>query len=116
VTADGGVAKPSWQHDRGCSARTANDVAAVAWNVAIYGTYDAPGWFGVAGTSIATPIIAGAFALAGNATKQDGGRTFWTLAKNRLKNDLHVISSGTDSSCPPSLAGSYLCTAGTRAV
>ena len=28
------VAKPSWQHDPGCSGRTANDVAAVAWNVA----------------------------------------------------------------------------------
>jgi hypothetical protein len=108
-----GIAKPSWQHDPGCSARTANDVAAVAWNVAIYDTYDAPGWFGVAGTSIATPIIAGAFALAGNATKQDGGRTFWSLTKKRLKKDLHVISSGTDNSCPPSLAGSYLCTAGT---
>jgi subtilase family serine protease len=108
-----GIAKPSWQHDPGCTARTANDVAAVAWNVAIYDTYDAPGWFGVAGTSIATPIVAGAFALAANATKQDGGRTFWTLTKKRLKKDLHVISSGTDNFCPPSLAGSYICTAGT---
>jgi subtilase family serine protease len=107
-----GITKPSWQHDPGCSGRTANDVAAVAWNVAIYDTYDAPGWFGVAGTSIGTPIVAGAFALAGNASKQDGGRTFWTLTKERLKKDLHVISSGTDS-CPASLAGSYLCTAGT---
>jgi subtilase family serine protease len=108
-----GIAKPSWQHDPGCSGRTANDVAAVAWDVAIYDTYDAPGWFGVSGTSIGTPIVAGAFALAGNATKQDGGRTFWTLRKKRLKKDLHVISSGTDSSCPPSLSSSYLCTAGT---
>jgi subtilase family serine protease len=107
------ITKPSWQHDPGCSGRTANDVAAVAWDVAIYDTYDAPGWFGVAGTSIATPIVAGAFALAGNATKQDGGRTFWTLTKNGLKKDLHVISSGTDSYCPASLSGSYLCTAGT---
>ncbi|MGB8910284.1 MAG: S8 family serine peptidase [Candidatus Cybelea sp.] len=108
------IAKPSWQHDPGCSGRTANDVAAVAWNVAIYDTYDEPGWFGIGGTSVAAPIVGGAFALAGNATKQDGGRTFWTLTKKRLKNDLHVISSGTDNSCPPSLAGSYLCTAGTR--
>jgi subtilase family serine protease len=108
-----GVAKPSWQHDPGCSGRTANDVAAVAWDVAIYDTYDAPGWFGVSGTSIATPIVAGAFALAGNATQQDGGRTFWTLTNNLLEKDMHVISSGTDDSCPPSLAGSYLCTAGT---
>ena len=33
------VAKPSWQHDPGCSGRTTNDVAAVAWNVASYDTY-----------------------------------------------------------------------------
>jgi len=33
---------------------------------------------------------------AGDAIKQDGGRTFWTLTKQRLKKDLHVISSGTD--------------------
>ena len=26
-------AKPSWQHDPGCSGRTTNDVAALAWNV-----------------------------------------------------------------------------------
>ena len=36
------VAKPSWQHDPGCSGRTANDVAAVAWNVAEYDTYGIP--------------------------------------------------------------------------
>ena len=107
------VAKPSWQHDPGCSERTTNDVAAVAWNVAEYDTYGNGGWILSAARAFATPIIAGAFALAGNATKQDGGKIFWTLTEKKLQEDLHVISSGTDD-CPPRLRGSYLCTAGTE--
>ena len=107
------IAKPSWQHDPGCSGRTANDVAAVAWNVAEYDTYGESGWYTVSGTSVATPIVAGAFALAGNATKQDGGKIFWTLSKKKLQKDLHVIGSGNNG-CPPRLRGSYLCTAGTN--
>jgi subtilase family serine protease len=106
------IPKPSWQKDPGCSERTANDVAAVAWNVAAYDTYGNPGWITVGGTSVSTPIIAGAFALAGNATKQDGGKTFWTLSKKKLRADLHVISSGNNG-CPRDIKHSYLCTAGT---
>ena len=89
------ITKPSWQHDPGCSGRTASDVAAVAWNVAAYSS----GWIIVGGTSVATPIVAGVFALAGNATKQDGGKTFWTLKDKKRQEDLHVISSGTNG-CP----------------
>ena len=106
------VSKPSWQHDPACSGRTTNDVAAVAWNVAQYDTYGSGGWAVFGGTSAATPIIAGVFALAGNATKQDGAKIFWTLTEKKRQEDLHVISSGTDA-CPLRLRGSYLCTAGT---
>lgn len=106
------VPKPSWQHDPGCSGRTANDVAAVAWEVAEYDSYGYGGWLTAGGTSVATPIIAGVFALAGNATKQDGGKIFWTLTEKKRQEDLHVISSGTND-CPPRFRGSYLCTAGT---
>ena len=70
------------------------------------------GWVIVGGTSVATPIIAGVFALAGNADKQEGGKTFWALIGQGAQEDLHVISSGTNG-CPPRLSGSYLCTAGT---
>jgi hypothetical protein len=106
------VAKPSWQHDPGCSGRTTNDVSAVAWNVPLYDTYGESGWEYSGGTSSATPIIAGAFALAGNAAKQDGGKIFWTLGEEKRREDLHVIGSGTNG-CPPHLRGSYLCIAGT---
>ena len=40
------------------------------------------GWFGVCGTSVASPFNAGIFALAGNATSQDGGETFWKPKKH----------------------------------
>jgi subtilase family serine protease len=108
------IAKPAWQHDPACSGRTTNDIAAVAWNVAEYDTYGSAygGWFTVGGTSVASPVIAGAFALAGNATKEYGGKALWTLTKKKLQEDMHVISSGNNG-CPNRLRGSYLCTAGT---
>jgi hypothetical protein len=56
-----------------------NDAAAEAGcspGVAEYDSLDG-GWFPVCGTSVAAPLLAGAFGLAGNATSQDGGRTFW---------------------------------------
>jgi hypothetical protein len=66
----------------------------------------------VGGTSISSPLLAGVYGLAGNASSQNGGKRFWTLKKRLLAKALHVISKGTDG-CPGSLNGSYLCTAGT---
>ncbi len=60
------VAKPSWQHDSDCSMRTVGDVSALAWNIAIYEGHDG-GWLTVGGTSAAAPLVAGVYALAGNA-------------------------------------------------
>jgi Subtilase family len=60
------VAKPAWQHDSHCSMRTAADVSALAMNVPIYNK-DAGGWITVEGTSASAPLIAGVYALAGNA-------------------------------------------------
>jgi subtilase family serine protease len=105
-----GSAKPSWQHDPGCTFRTVNDVAAVASDVAEYDSYGNYGWMTTGGTSVGTPLIAGIYGLAGNASSQDAGKTFWTLTKKQLKKDLHAISGGSDGAC----GGSYLCTAGTR--
>jgi hypothetical protein len=68
------------------------------------------GWVLVDGTSIAAPLLAGIYGLAGNATKQDGGKAFWMLQQKKRSKDLHVISSGNDGSCSPS----YLCSDGTH--
>lgn len=66
-------AKPAWQTDSGCSHRTVPDVAAVgdpSSGAAVYDSFgysDRKGWFRIGGTSLATPIIAATYALAGNA-------------------------------------------------
>jgi subtilase family serine protease len=46
--------------------RTVGDVAAVAWNIPIYEKLQG-GWLTVGGTSVSAPLIAGVYALAGNA-------------------------------------------------
>ncbi|MFY9630202.1 MAG: S8 family serine peptidase [Candidatus Cybelea sp.] len=82
-----GEKKPKWQLKskwaKNCSGRMGNDVSAVAVNAAEYDTYSAGGWITVDGTSISSPFCAGVFALAGNSTKQDGGRTFWKPKKHQ---------------------------------
>ena len=58
--------KPPWQHDSGCANRTTADLSAVAANVLSYDTYQASGWYYSFGTSVSSPIIAGAYGLANN--------------------------------------------------
>ena len=60
------AAKPSWQHDPHCPGRTVADMAAVAWDLAVYDSAQG-GWLTVGGTSAAAPLIAGVYGLAGNA-------------------------------------------------
>jgi subtilase family serine protease len=98
------AAKPSWQHDTGCSRRTVADVSAVAdpnTGVAVYDTYGNGGWFVVGGTSASSPIIASVYALAGNPTN--------TAAASLYANtgSLNDVTSGSDGSCNPA----YLCAA-----
>ena len=103
-----GITKPSWQHDTGCTSRTENDVSAVAAGVAMYDSYQYGGWVEVSGTSISSPLLGGVFGLAGNASKQDAGKKFWSMKKKARKKALNDITTGSDGSC----GGSYLCTAG----
>jgi subtilase family serine protease len=101
-------AKPKWEKPAqtpGCKGRVANDVSAVAANVAVYDTAGSGGWTTVDGTSISSPLIGAVFGLADNATQQDGGRTFWEAPHHAFLND---ITSGSNGSCTPS----YLCNAG----
>lgn len=107
-----GITKPSWQNDPDCTYRMANDVAADAdpsTGAAVYDTFGFGGWLVDGGTSLSTPLIAGVFALAGNATSQHGGQTFWEN-KHEKKTALYYVTSGNNGSCSPS----YFCTDGTR--
>jgi hypothetical protein len=99
--------KPSWQKDSGCIRRTVADVAADAdpnTGAAVYDTVrdqGRSGWFQVGGTSLASPLAAAVYALAGNASSTSDGS--YPYAHTSA---LHDVTSGSNGSC----GGSYLCT------
>jgi subtilase family serine protease len=97
--------KPSWQHDAGCSRRTVADVSAVAdpnTGVAVYDTYNVPGWLVFGGTSVAAPIIASVYALA-------GGPVTYGSAPYGNPSALFDVTSGSNGSCGRKQLR-YLCT------
>lgn len=102
--------KPSWQHDSLCSNRTVADVSAVAdpyTGVAVYDSYSYQGysgWLVFGGTSVASPIIASVYALAGNTGSINYGSYPYSHTGS-----LNDVTSGSNGSC----GGTYLCTAGT---
>ncbi len=93
------VAKPAFQQDTGCTGRTIADVAAVAANVAVYSVEDG-GWVGVGGTSVASPIVAAMYALAGDtSTYHDPARLYANSSA------LFDITTGQNGACTVT----YLC-------
>jgi len=102
------ISKPSWQTDSGCSNRTVADVSAVAdpnTGVSVYDSYayqGQSGWLVFGGTSVASPIIASVYALAGNASSVNYGSYPYSHTTS-----LHDVTSGSNGSC-----GNYLCNAG----
>ncbi len=96
------VAKPSFQHDRGCSHRTVADIAAVASQVSVYDSLGSSGWVNLSGTSVAAPIIAGMYALAGDTTNYTDPTRIYQHASS-----LFDVTSGSNGSCH-----NYLCTGG----
>jgi hypothetical protein len=92
--------KGSWQSDPGCPKHTVADVAAVATNVVVYDTYNKPGWLKLSGTSVASPLVAGVYALGAPTAPLS-----WTYSHT---GSLFDVTSGSNGSC----SGSYLCTAG----
>jgi len=99
--------KPSWQTDSGCARRTVADVSAVAnpnTGVAVYDSTayrGQSGWLVFGGTSVASPVIASVYALAGNA----GSVNYGSYPYGHLSS-LFDVTSGTNGSC----GGTYLCT------
>jgi hypothetical protein len=102
--------KPSWQTDAtSCSKRANNDVAADAdpsSGLSIYNTGGGGGgWQTVGGTSLATPIIAGIYALAGPPGANDQPVTY----PYKHASSLNDVTSGSNGSCDQQV----LCNAGT---
>ena len=87
--------------------RTTSDVSAVAdpsTGVALYDSYNGGGWTVVGGTSVATPIIASTYALAG-IPAAGTNPALYPYADPSALND---VTSGSNDSCSPA----YLCAAG----
>jgi hypothetical protein len=99
-----GIKKPKWQHDKICSGRALADASAVATGVAEYDSYRYGGWLMAGGTSVSAPLLAGAFGLAGNATHQKGGRTFW---ESKHHKDLYDVCAGSCLFSTYSYAGGW---------
>jgi subtilase family serine protease len=103
--------KQAWQHDTGCAGRTVADVAADADPNTGAAVYDSvpyqgrSGWFVVGGTSLASPLVAAVYALAGNGSATTGGSYPYL---NGGPASLRDVTAGSNGSC----GGSYLCTAG----
>ncbi len=89
----------------GCARRAVADVSAVAdpaTGVAVYDTYGGVGgWLVFGGTSVAAPVVAGVFGLAGNAASIDNNYPY------AHSGSLFDVTSGSNGSCSPS----QLCTA-----
>jgi subtilase family serine protease len=112
------VSKPAWQGDRlTCPRRTVADVAAVAdpaTGVAVYNSYGATGgayWSVFGGTSVAAPVIAGVYALAGNSATVISGSYAYAHAPTGA---LFDVTSGSNGRCSNRRTASlaYLCTGG----
>lgn len=100
------ISKPAWQTDSGCSRRAVADVAAVGdpgTGVSVYDSYQRAGWLTMGGTSVAAPIIAGVYALAGN----ESSITYGSYPYSHT-NSLFDITSGSNGTCDQT----YLCNAG----
>ena len=99
-------AKQSWQKDTGCSKRTISDVSAVAdpaTGVAVYDSYGVTaGWYTFGGTSVASPIMAGVYALAGTPS----AGSYPTSFPYAHTSSLFDVTTGSNGSC----GGTYLCT------
>ena len=117
--------KPSWQHDSGCANRTVADVSADAdpnTGLGVYDTYNScgsssqcdlliqngaaqglDGWAQVGGTSLSSPLIASAYALASNKNSVTYGSYPYAHTDS-----LYDVTSGSNGTCSPA----YLCTAG----
>ena len=106
--------KPAWQADTGCARRTVADVSADAdpsTGAAVYdstpycslwGVFNCTtGWYQVGGTSLAAPLVASVYALAGNG----GSTTYGSYAYSHTASLFDVLS-GSNGTCTPA----YLCT------
>jgi hypothetical protein len=93
--------KPAWQTQNVCATRMDNDVSAVAASassetpVAVYDSYNEPGWIEEGGTAIATAVITGVYALSGTPAAGSNPASY-PYSYSHLLND---VTSGSNGTC-----------------
>ena len=94
--------RPTWQTGTGCDHRASADVAAVAdpaTGLASYNSYSGGGWVQVGGTSLAAPVVAGVYALAGRPVAGTEPVTYpWAH-----HDALFDVTAGSNGDCDPTL-------------
>jgi subtilase family serine protease len=112
------VPKPGWQTDSGCKLRSETDIAATASPLAPFAIYSAlfkslygSGWQPFGGTSLSAPLIAGMFALAGNASSRHGAQEIWQN-HSALKDIVKGNNIDTPLTGPCASSVTYICVAG----
>ncbi|HEX3790843.1 MAG TPA: carboxypeptidase regulatory-like domain-containing protein [Pseudonocardiaceae bacterium] len=96
--------KPAFQTDTGCANRAIADVSAVADPNTPVATYEGGNWGIAGGTSVASPIIAATYALAGPPS----AGTYPVSYPYRDTAALNDVTSGSNGTCSPA----YLCAGG----
>jgi hypothetical protein len=105
--------QPSWQAGitSGCANRATADIAADAnpnTGVAVYDTYTGGGWQVYGGTSVASPVIASSYALAGSPAAGTYPASYLYAHYAADPSVFNNITTGANGTCTPSV----LCTAG----
>jgi hypothetical protein len=105
--------QPSWQAGivSGCANRAIADISAVAnpsTGVAMYDSYSEGGWLEVGGTSVATPLVAAAYALAGTPAAGTYPASYLYSHYATDPSLFNDVTSGSNGTCSPAV----LCTAG----
>ena len=101
--------RPAWQAPwaSACANRIANDISAVAYNIAAYDSYKTGknSWITAAGTSASTPLISAMIALAGGYTNS-ASQLYqnWTISPT-VAND---VTSGSNGNCGTVGSSTYL--------
>ncbi|HSZ39289.1 MAG TPA: carboxypeptidase regulatory-like domain-containing protein [Trebonia sp.] len=105
------VTKPSWQSGiTACTTRADTDISADAdpnTGIAVYNSYSDSGWDVYGGTSLASPLIAAMYAIAGGPAAGTEPASYPYDDPNQ-STDINDVTSGSTGSCTPSV----LCTAG----
>ena len=104
--------QPSWQVGvtQDCTNRATADISAVAdpnTGVAVYDSYTGGGWQEFGGTSVASPLIASAYALAGPPSSATYPASYPYAHDHQNPSVFNDVTSGSNGDC-----GNALCNAG----